>query len=137
MTYINERKYDLSERMAVAVIFAVIWSIIGTGPSGVFSEILMCMILVFSAEFSYEYYQGNLHIRSAGQRWILTGIVKWIIWPIMWPLDTFFKVRNFPAMAALMTGLYIMGWLAGMDFLDQLVHVILLWYLYHMRKVNK
>lgn len=137
MRYIDERKYDLSERMAVAVGFAVVWSIIGTGKMGIISELIICMLLVFCAEFSFEYYRGKLHIRSAGQRWILTGIVKLIVWPIMKPLDFFFGVKNFPAMAVLMTILYVYVWLVGYQFLDQFVHVCLLWYLYHMRKVDK
>ncbi len=137
MEYINERKYDVSERMSVAAIFAVVWALFGTGKMGIISELIICMLLVFCAEFSFEYYRGKLHIRSAGQRWLLTGFVKWIVWPIMWPLDKLLKVRNFPALAVLMTGLYVYTWLVGYQFLDLFVHVVLLWYLYYMRKVDR
>ena len=137
MEYADERKYNLFERIAVSLIFAFVWYIVGTGNMSLFDEIVMAFIMVFCAEYSYEYYGGKLHIRSAGKRWLLTGFVKWLVWPIMWPLHTFFGVRNFPALAALLTAFYVYGWSIGYQFLDQFVHVCLLWYLYHMRKVDK
>ena len=136
MEYIDERKYNLYERIAVALIFAVVWYVVGTDNMSLFDEIVMALIMVFCAELSYEYYNGKLHIRSAGKRWLLTGFVKWIVWPIMWPLH-FVGVQNFPALAALLTALFVYGWYIGYQFLDQFVHVCLLWYLYYMRKVDK
>lgn len=136
MKYVDERKYNGMERIVVVIFFSVIWGLIGTGKTSVFGEILWNLWLGFCAEFSFEYHEGILKIRSAGNRWILSGWLKVLVWPFIKPLS-YFGVKNCPILAILMTIFHIYIILAGFQILDNLVHIALIWFLYHMRKTDK
>lgn len=136
MKYVGERKYDGMDRIGFVVLFSVVWGLIGTGKTSVLGEIFWNLWLGFCAEFSFEYHEGKLKIRAAGHRWILDGWLRFVVWPFGWPLSIL-GVKNCPILAILMTAFHIYVILAGFQLLDNLVHIALIWILYHMRKVDK
>ena len=136
MKYMEQRKYDIFDRISAAIFFSILWSLFGTGANGVFGEIFVNLLLVFCAEFSFEYYENKLCIRSAGKRWVLDGWLRILIWPFAKPLS-WLGVKNCPILAYLMTGFFIYVIIRGAQVINTVVHIALLWYLYSMRKAEK
>lgn len=136
MKYVGERRYDGMDRISTAIFLAVLWGMFGTGSTGVIGEIIFCLWLAFCAEFSFEYHQGKLCIRAAGDRWILDGWLRLVIWPFAKPLS-WLGIKNCPILAFLMTGFFLYVIAAGFQVLDTVVHIAILWLLYFMRKAER
>ena len=137
MQYVPERKNDGFERIASVLVFALLWGLFGTGATGVIGEFFFGLWLAFCAEFSFEYYNKHLCIRAAGNRWVLDGWLRFVIWPFAKPLDML-GVKNCPILAFLMTGFFLYAMVVrGTQVLDTLVHIALLWWLYFNRKAEK
>lgn len=136
MKYVDERRYNGFERLVVVIIFSTIWGLIGTGKTSILGEIFINLWLAFCAEFSFEYEKKVLKIRAAGKKWTLDNWLRFLIWPLGRPLSLL-GVKNCPILAILMTfiGVYLI--LAGIQFLDIAVHILLIWFLYYLRKVDK
>ena len=129
------RKYDVYDRMTVAAIVLGVWSLIGTGSTGFFGALFVAFIITMLAEFSFEIHDNEVKIRSSGQHFSL-GMERKLLWGPFKLLDLM-GIRNVPLGVLAGTGFFIYMMLKGFQILDILVHLILLWYLYYMRKVNK
>lgn len=130
-----ERKYDIWDRFTVALIVLMIWSVIGTGSTGLIGSAFVAGILVLLAEFSFEIHDDEVQIRSSGKHFSL-GMERKLLWCPFKLLDLM-GIKNIPLGVIAGTGFFLYMIYRGFQIPDILVHMFLLWSMYYMRKVNK
>lgn len=139
--YIEERRYDILDRISIAIFLAIVlWAIsefMGIPHLGLFEGIITNLILGFCVEYSFEFKDSKLKIRSNGKFYELDGILLIITWPFA-KLFSVFGMENKPIMGYIMVLVYVYGMLfRGWQVFDAIYHMWVMYYLYKNRKTNK
>lgn len=138
---VNERKNDVGNRISIAITFAVaLWafsSLLGIKHLGLIEGIINNLVLVFVTEFSFEFHEKKLMVRSNGEFYELDGVLKLITYPFAL-LFSAFGLRNQPIWAWLTACIYIYAMLFhNWQVFDSIVHLLIMYVLYKNRKENK
>lgn len=144
-TYVEERRNDILYRTSLGILLAIIlWAIsnlLGIPHLTLTDGIITNLILVFCAEFSFEFKESKwkFKIRSSGKSYYLSGIfvVLYIIWPFV-KLSSLLGKENKPIMAYIAAAIYLYGMLfKDWQMFDGIYHLAVLYILYKNRKTNK
>ncbi len=140
-TYVEERRYDILDRISIAIFLALIlWAVsnlLGIPHLGLFEGIITNLILGFCVEYSFEFKDSKLKIRSNGKFYELDGILKLITWPFAKVLSIL-GMENKPIMGYIMVFVYAYGVIFhGWQIFDSVYHIWVMYYLYKNRKTNK
>ena len=139
--YVDERKNDVGNRVSIAITFAIgLWLfswIIGIKHLGLIEGIINNLVLVFVTEFSFEFHEKKLMVRSNGEFYELDGILKMVTYPFAC-ICSLFGLKNQPIWAWLTACVYIYAMLFhNWQVFDSCAHLVLMYILYRNRKKNK
>ena len=112
-TYVDERRYDILDRVSIAI------------------------FLAFCVEYSFEFKNSELKVRSSGKFYDLDGVLLIITWPFA-KLFSILGMENKPVMGYIMVLVYLYGMIFhGWQIFDSIYHMWVMYYLYKNRKTNK
>ncbi len=139
--YVDERRYDVGNRVSIAITFAIgLWLfswIFSIKHLGLIEGIINNLVLVFVTEFSFEFHEKKLMVRSNGEFYELDGILKMVTYPFAC-ICSLFGLKNQPIWAWLTACGYIYAMLFhNWQVFDSCAHLVLMYILYRNRKKNK
>lgn len=140
-TYVDERRYDILDRVSIAIFLAfVLWAIstfFGIPHLSLFEGIITNLFLAFCVEYSFEFKNSELKVRSSGKFYDLDGVLLIITWPFA-KLFSILGMENKPVMGYIMVLVYLYGMIFhGWQIFDSIYHMWVMYYLYKNRKTNK
>lgn len=139
--YAEERKNTSIDRVALAILMAIIlWGgskLLSIEHLSLVKGIVVNIFLMLSVEFSFEFKDGVLKVRSNGKFYDLDGFLKFITWPFA-KILALFGLKNQPIWGYLVGGLYIYFMIfKNFQIVDGVFHLITMYTLYKNRKENK